>query len=88
MFTSEASALMSQNRWNTGVLECLEIGFRCNTPLLHHSSIPVSTYQVAEKRCFMLREPQHERNFLIHFKSFSVRPEPVEGLRESFSATC
>jgi hypothetical protein len=36
----------------------------------------------------MLREPQHERNFLNHFKSLSARPELVEGLRDSFSATC
>jgi hypothetical protein len=30
---------------------------------------------------------QPERNFLNHFKPLSVRPELVEGLRESFSAT-
>ena len=35
----------------------------------------------------MLRETQHERNFLNQFKFLSVSPEPVEGLRESFSAT-
>jgi hypothetical protein len=35
----------------------------------------------------MLREPQHERNFLNHFKSFAVRPELVEGLRKSVLVT-
>jgi len=30
----------------------------------------------------MLREPPDERDFLIIFKPFSVRPEPGEGLRE------
>jgi hypothetical protein len=33
----------------------------------------------------MLRE--HERNSLNHFKPLSVRPEPVEGLRDSFSSS-
>src|SRR6266545_717687 len=46
---------------------------------------PPIRWQVAEKRYGMLREPQHERNFLNHFEPLSVRPEPVEGLRESFS---
>jgi hypothetical protein len=49
---------------------------------------PPIRWQIAEKRYGMLREPQHERNFLNHFEPLSVRPEPVEGLRESFSATC
>src|SRR5215831_20616647 len=30
---------------------------------------------VVEKRSFMLREPQHERNSLDHFTALSVRPE-------------
>jgi hypothetical protein len=46
------------------------------------------TKHLAEKMSFMLRESQHERNFLDHFKSLSVRPELVEGLPESFSVTC
>jgi len=32
----------------------------------------------------MLRRAQHEQRFLYHPESLSVRPEPVEGLRESF----
>ena len=36
----------------------------------------------------MVRQAQHERNFLNHFEALSVRPEQlVEGLRVSFSAT-
>jgi hypothetical protein len=32
----------------------------------------------------MLRQAQHERILLNHFKTHSVRPEPVEGLRLVF----
>jgi hypothetical protein len=36
----------------------------------------------------MLRQAQHARIFVNHFKSISARPEPVEGLRLSFSTAC
>jgi hypothetical protein len=36
----------------------------------------------------MLREPQHERTILNDIKTPPVRPEPVEGLPESFSTAC
>jgi hypothetical protein len=35
-----------------------------------------------------LRQAQHERNWFDYFEFPSVRPEPVEGLRGSFLATC
>jgi hypothetical protein len=44
--------------------------------------------QVAEKRFGMLREPQHERKILRDFKTPPFVLSTVEGLRESFSATC
>jgi hypothetical protein len=34
------------------------------------------------------RRAQHARIFLNHFSFLSARPEPVEGLRMSFSAAC
>jgi hypothetical protein len=36
----------------------------------------------------MLRQAQHARIFVNHFKFISARPEPVEGLRVSFSTAC
>jgi glycosyltransferase involved in cell wall biosynthesis len=44
--------------------------------------------RAVEKRFGMLREPQHERKFLNHLGLPFVRPEPVEGLRMSFSTVC
>jgi len=44
--------------------------------------------QVAEKRFGMLREPQHERKILKDSKTPPFVLSTVEGLRESFSATC
>jgi len=35
-----------------------------------------------------LSRDQHARIFVHHFKSISARPEPVEGLRVSFSTAC
>jgi hypothetical protein len=35
----------------------------------------------------MLRQARHERNRLTEFNPLSVRPERVEGFRESFSAS-
>jgi hypothetical protein len=44
--------------------------------------------QDVEKRSFMLRQAQHARIFVNHFKPISARPGPVEGLRVSFSTAC
>jgi hypothetical protein len=38
-----------------------------------------------KKGASMLRQAQHARIFVNHFKPISARPEPVEGLRVSFS---
>ena len=35
----------------------------------------------------MLRRAQHERKFLRDFNPIPVRPEPVEGLPESFASS-
>jgi hypothetical protein len=43
---------------------------------------------VSPLRILILREPQHERNFLDHFKAAFVRPALVDELRKSLSAAC
>jgi len=45
------------------------------------------SHLAAEKGFFMLRQAQHERKNTDHFKIPSVRPEPVEGWTEGFSAS-